>query len=409
MWDPYADFQKMVLSNGLTVYALHMPKRPQAMGFMVHAGAEYDPVGKPGVAHFAEHLVSKNLSIPHEDAEAFFEDQGGNVRFGSTGYPATEYSFFLPNDNSLVARGLDIFGEMLFSAKLEKRVEEEREIILREHEYHWKDQEKLTRIKMERETVYHGWWLERSYNPLGNPSSIKAITQPDVRQFYENHYTPANTSMVAVGGMEPDELFRLASESLLAAKKPGARIPQVQPAQTVEAPLHTYCVQKSKDSACSYRTVALVPGNAYVKIEVLCKMLGKILDQEVRQKRQWTYAAGCGCYDFRHFHGFAAHCSDLAEENLPDMELLVNDCINRLHEAADLFEKIRNSLIKENGMRDWGIKALRNGAMQDLENFQRIITLSEYGRMLQTMTIDDIRGLLPWICPERRWTLICKP
>ena len=64
MYDPYADFEKATLPNGLQVYAAYWPDRPwQYVGFVLHSGANTDPEDLPGVAHFVEHLVSRNISI----------------------------------------------------------------------------------------------------------------------------------------------------------------------------------------------------------------------------------------------------------------------------------------------------------------------------------------------------------
>jgi len=44
MWDPYAEFESATLPNGLKVYAAHWAERPwQAIGFVIHSGAEQDP------------------------------------------------------------------------------------------------------------------------------------------------------------------------------------------------------------------------------------------------------------------------------------------------------------------------------------------------------------------------------
>ena len=133
MWDPYAEFQTATLSNGLSVYAAHWPRRSwQAMGFLVHSGAEHDPEGLEGLSHFVEHVVSENASIPTREIFAFFEGHGGAVNLGITGHPSTQYCFFAPADKAILATAFSIFGHMLLSAKLEKCIERERQVIIGE-------------------------------------------------------------------------------------------------------------------------------------------------------------------------------------------------------------------------------------------------------------------------------------
>jgi len=84
------------------------------MGFLIHSGAEHDPIGLEGLSHFVEHLVSKNTSISSKDISAFLEDCGGIVNFGSTGYPQTYYRFFVPTDKII----LTVIEEKEYLAKI---------------------------------------------------------------------------------------------------------------------------------------------------------------------------------------------------------------------------------------------------------------------------------------------------
>src|SRR3989344_959027 len=138
MWDPFAEFQSETLPNGLTVHAAHWPERPwQAMGFLIHSGAEQDPIGREGVAHFVEHLVSENADVSKKIMCDFFHDSGGMVDLGTTGYPGTSYQLFLPIERSILAKALDIFSSMLVTAQLELQIERERHVIMGEFRQHY--------------------------------------------------------------------------------------------------------------------------------------------------------------------------------------------------------------------------------------------------------------------------------
>src|SRR5258708_2659484 len=118
MLDPYAEFEKATLTNGLDIYAAHWPGRPwEAVGFLIHSGAEQDPVGLEGVGHFTEHMVAANTETDLQKVKNFFEENGGQANFGSTGFYGITYSFWLPIDESIFAQGLAFFGEMLLTAK----------------------------------------------------------------------------------------------------------------------------------------------------------------------------------------------------------------------------------------------------------------------------------------------------
>ncbi|MBI5816885.1 MAG: insulinase family protein [Candidatus Yonathbacteria bacterium] len=167
MWDPYAEFETAVLPNGLTVHAAHWSGRPwEAMGFLVHTGAEHDPIGLEGLAHFVEHMVSKNASIPYKDIKTFFVGSGGSVDLGTTGYPYTHYRFFVPADKNILAGAFSIFGHMLLSAKLERFIERERQVIVGEFHRRYPVKFKFDLDMRKRKMLHAGCWSERIVRPL---------------------------------------------------------------------------------------------------------------------------------------------------------------------------------------------------------------------------------------------------
>src|SRR5690606_14210003 len=111
VWDPYAEFKKITLANGLDIYAAHWPGRAwQGAAIMIHSGARQDPEGKAGLAHFVEHIVNQNGGMSGEEVQDFFADHGGYVNLGATGFLDTHYGFFAPANTSVLAQSFEIFG-----------------------------------------------------------------------------------------------------------------------------------------------------------------------------------------------------------------------------------------------------------------------------------------------------------
>jgi hypothetical protein len=50
-----------------------------------------------------------------------------------------------------------------------------------------------------------------------------------------------------------------------------------------------------------------------------------------------------------------------------------------------------------------------DSVLNDLAKNRRISSLAEDAQEIQALTMDDVRNLLRWFKPERRWTLITKP
>ncbi|MBI4709103.1 MAG: insulinase family protein [Candidatus Portnoybacteria bacterium] len=386
------------------------------MGFLVHTGAEQDPVGLEGLSHFIEHSVSENATVPKKDMDAFFEDCGGMVDFGTTDYSYTRYRFFVPIDKPILARAFSMFGHMLLSAELKKFIERERQVIIGEFHRHYPVKPKLDLAMRERKALYSGFWLERFVRPLGNLKSVRRITQRELQAHYDTHYTPANMSIVGVGGMQLQELVELISESPFAKSKKGLRTLLPIPATDLALPSETrYVFEISKHintplEVGAYRSVAKIPGNINDQvIHILREMFDKVLNEEVRERRAWAYAIDSSQHNFRHFYEFSINCGALALKALDDIEEVIEVRIASIEDREDLFERVKRRRLASNFMIDPTGKGVCDGALDDLADHHRIISLAEIGEDKERVTMDDVRNALQWLRPERRWTLITRP
>jgi len=419
LYDPYAEFGSRRLPNGLSVHAAHWPNRPwEAVGFLIHSGAEQDPAGLEGLAHLTEHLVSQNAGRTKKEIRSFFEGCGGTVGLGRTSFSRTEFNFFAPADKGLLAEAFAIFGRMLIVAELTRSVDQEKTIVVGEFNRHYPNRIGLELDWRERSALYGDCWLGRFVRPLGAPPSIERIAQSDLRSFYDGHYAPANMSVVAVGGMTPDEIIELIAQSPFAENKPGTRTPLPEP--TTSSPLpsekrHVFVASERiaigfSSDAGAYRSVARIPGivDLYA-IRALGRMLGEILTDEVRERRRWTYHIASVPYNYRHFCELAINCDALAANAVDEIEETVDACIGQAIDREDVFEKVKKRSLASMLMLDPTGREIRNRAIGELSDHGRIIPLGEERRAIEDLSMDDIRAVIPWIHRERRWTLVTRP
>jgi len=417
MWDPYAEFQSATLPNGLTVHAAHWPGRPwEAMGFLIHSGAEHDPIGLEGVAHFVEHLVSENTNISRKDISGFFEDCGGSVNLGSTSHAFTEYKFFAPADRRVLAKALVIFGDMLMNARLENLVERERQVITGEFNRRYPIKFQFDLEMRMHKSLYAGYWLERYARPMGAPESISAITQRSIQAYYDIHYTPPNISVVGVGDMNLRELVELLSQSSFSMDKKGSRTPlPVPPLEILPPSENRYIFETSKHITDTprigtYKSVSKIPGSINPQVlRITSNMLSEVLNEEVREKRAWAYSIGSSWRNLRHFYQFSIGCNALSLKAIDTIEEVVEACIVSLKDRGDLFERKKRQAVASLLAIDPTGRDIRDGTLEDLANHQRIISLAETASNLKRVTMEDVRSLLEWLRPEKRWTLIARP
>lgn len=268
----------------------------------------------------------------------------------------------------------------------------------------------------EHKALYAGFWLERFVRPLGNPESVGRITQSELPSHYDAHYTPANMSVVDVGGMQLLELVELLSESSFAVQKKGGRTPLPTPVTDVVPPSETRHVFRFSKyitvpiEVGAYRSVAKIPGNINGRIiRIMKEMFNEVLFEEVREQRAWAYAIDCSRYNFRHFYGFSINCDGLALKAISHIEEVIEAGIASIADREDLLEQAKRRALASNFMIDPTGKDIGDDALDDLAKDQRIISLKGIGDDLEQVTMSDVRSGLQWLQPERRWTLITQP
>jgi predicted Zn-dependent peptidase len=389
------------------------------VSFLIHSGAKQDPIGLEGLAHFTEHALSKNISISYDEIKNIFEAEGGFARLGSTNFLGTKYEFFSSIENKIISQAISIFGELIFSAKIEKEIENESKIILNEFNRAFPlkiDYEEEVRKK---QSVFHGHWLERFTRTLGSPETINKITQKDLQDFYNSQYIPKNISVVAVGGLKIDEIKKIFEDSVFSQEiKGGERTPIEEPIININPPTENRHLIKASEKIseknlinfAGYESVCMLPGDIkYADIKILKGMLNKLLMKEIRENKGWTYSVKTNCHDFGNFYELSINCNNFAPTAVDEMEKIVENCIKNISINNDLFEKIKQREIRSCDMLDLSAEDLCDSATNDLMIKHRIITHTEFLDDFQNSSLDKICKITEFLKPEKRWTSILIP
>ena len=419
MFDPYEGFETVVMPNGLTVHVAHWPDRPWlAAGFVVHSGARIDPIGLEGAAHFVEHLVFMNGSLSNASVEKFFDKIGGTCMLGSTSHKSTNYNFFVPTNHDDLSKAFAVFGEMLLGLRLERFIEEQRKVIL--SEFHKKFPVPVyTDLRWrEQKIVFAGTWLERYISPMGEPNSINRIAQSDLQSYYDSHYTPANMSVVCVGGLSLQEVLVHLNDSPFSKEMTGLRSPL--PEQLSDFPLPSesrHVVETHKIikmdvplERASYSSIVVIPGTVdWSALIVFRNMLNNALFDEIREKYGWTYSIGLSNYNHHAFHEATINCSGIPLHALDQIESCIESCIEFISDRKELFLEMVHGLISNIEGLDMTGRALRDNVMKQLGTEQVFTTSTEDKLIISSVSLDDVREVLKWFAPNRRRTVLTVP
>jgi predicted Zn-dependent peptidase len=417
MRDIYSRFETTTLQNGLTVHHLHWPERAGVrFECIIHSGSRHDPVGKEGVAHFMEHLVSENAQVPYDELRRFFEQNAGeSPRLGTTSLNGTYYGFLSSADPLLLAQALDYYGHMLLHATLEKEIERERQVILGEYASKFPIEFAFEINWRMRQAAFPNTPFGRFISGLGTKETIASLSQTDMQTFYDENYTPANMSIVSAGELTLVEVIAALQNSPFADNKSGSRTPALIPIAHPPLPteaewrFHEGEHFKGKESA-SFMSIAQLPGTlSSTQTWVVREMLAKELFKAVRLERAWTYHIGCEDIFSGDFSEFAIKCSSLEASAIDYIAEVVRDCIEALRDQPDSFAEAKQKLVAMKHFNDPSMAGVVKSARNELLYHGRIVTLTEELSEARDLQFEGIFPVLEFLSPERRWTAIGYP
>lgn len=413
MWDPYAEFETTVLPNGLTVHCSHWPNRTfQIFGFVVHSGANQDPDEKDGLAHFVEHVVSKNGCENRLEMRKFFMQYGDFADFGTTNDLVTKYTFILPNKNEVISKALRMFGSMLIGAELKEEIEHEREIVLAEFRRVYPNNTTIKKFLRQYWLLTQDGKYWRTKSVLGLPSTVGLITKEDLQLFYDNHYSPANMSVISVGGLTSKEVCELLVQSPFANQHNGSRVPASKIISEIDPFFERRTdISRRTRTTCAFETMIRVPGIIPREVlGVLCRLLNSSLTQELREIRRWVYcvkSVGSSYQDS--FYVVSISCEGVSKNNIDSVESIIDDCINRVNHSEDLFIEEIKSARSKRFLFDVGPTGLFDNVLNQISCQQKIVSVEESNREFDSITFDQVISVLPYLHFDKRCTCIVRP
>ncbi|WP_282077905.1 M16 family metallopeptidase [Epibacterium ulvae] len=212
--------QQHRLANGFRIVTEQMPGLQSAsIGIWVAAGARNERAAQNGIAHFLEHMAFKGTKTRSalQIAESI-EDVGGYINAYTSREVTAYYARVLKEDTGLA---MEVIADILQNSVLDPReIEVERNVILQE----------IGQALDTPDDVIFDWLQEQCYRDqpigrsiLGPAERVKSFTQADLAGFITEHYGPSQMILSAAGGIDHDEIVKLA-ESLFGgmSAKPNA-------------------------------------------------------------------------------------------------------------------------------------------------------------------------------------------
>ncbi|MDX2255067.1 MAG: pitrilysin family protein [Pseudanabaenaceae cyanobacterium bins.39] len=206
------------LDNGLTLIHQEMPSvSVVSVDIWVKAGANCDPVGFAGMAHFLEHMIFRGTeAIAAGEFDMVIESEGGDSQ-AATSHDYAHYALTVATEQ--VTHTLPLLVEMLLNAKIDPRhLEQERLVVLEEIRRESDDPDWLAYQHL-MHTAY-GEHHPYGRSILGSIDTVEQITAEQMLEFHRSRYQPQCMTVAIAGAISGEQALDLVNWAFSAADSP---------------------------------------------------------------------------------------------------------------------------------------------------------------------------------------------
>ncbi len=194
-------FKSRVLKNGTTLATItKLPTKAVTISAFIKAGFRFDPIEKPGLAHFTEHMVFNGTkSFPSALQESLALEKIGGWHTAYTWIEHQEHKVHVPKSHFKL--GAKLLLETLAEPRIKiSDIEKEKGVIREEI---LKNQSSPSRAIWDYVWLplfFQNTRLARPYS--GTQKDINNIAKNDVSIFLEKYFQPQNTQVLVAGDLE---------------------------------------------------------------------------------------------------------------------------------------------------------------------------------------------------------------
>lgn len=266
------NIQEHTLKNGMKILVQEDPSIPNvALYTFFHVGSRNEHEGITGLSHFFEHMMFNGAKkYGPGQFDKVMEGTGGNNNAYTTN-DLTVYQDWFPNSQLELIFDLesDRVRDLAFDPKI---VESERQVVYSERRLSVdNDNFGLLDEQLEAAAIiahpYH-------WSVIGWPSDIEKWTLDDLKEYFAKGYSPSNATMVVVGSVKADDIFRLAEKYMepIPAHDPPPPVRTVEPKQLGERRISVHKFAQLPIVEIGYH-VPQAQGPDYYTLELLQTLL----------------------------------------------------------------------------------------------------------------------------------------
>jgi zinc protease len=229
-----ASIQEFKLDNGLKLVVQEDHRSPVVVSQVWYRAGSLDEVnGKTGVAHVLEHMMFKGTKqVKAGQFSRLIAAAGGK----ENAFTSTDYTcYFQQLEKSHLPLSFKLEADRMANLQLsDEEFAKEIKVVMEERRWRTDDKPQSKVNEAFQGTVYRAHPYSRPV--IGFMNDLENMTAADAREWYNNWYAPNNATLVVVGDVKADEVYKLAKQHFgkLKPKVLPVRKPQVEPEQVGE-------------------------------------------------------------------------------------------------------------------------------------------------------------------------------
>lgn len=201
-------FLNHTLANGLQIVAeTNNEAHSTGLGFFVRAGSRDETDRVAGVSHFLEHMVFKGTPRrTADDVNREFDEMGAHYNAFTSEENTVYYAAVLPECQQ---RCVALLADIMRPSLREDDFNTEKQVIIEEISM-YEDQPPFGADERIKELHFGSHPLSRSV--LGTEQTIRDLSVADMRNYFEQRYSPNNMVLAAAGRVDFEQLVRQVEE-----------------------------------------------------------------------------------------------------------------------------------------------------------------------------------------------------
>src|SRR5262245_21509940 len=225
---PTIPFEKYKLKNGLEVVLSEDHTLPLvSVNIWYHVGPANEKAGRTGFAHLFEHMMFEGSQHVGSKAHiAYLEGAGATDINGTTNFDRTNYYETIPSNQLELALWLesDRVGYLLGTLDIEK-LANQRDVVRNERRQSVENapyglaEEALVHLMLPKNHPYYA-------EVIGSHADVEAAKLEDIREFFQQYYTPNNATMAIVGDFDKSTVKSLV-EKYFGSIPTGPAVPKI--------------------------------------------------------------------------------------------------------------------------------------------------------------------------------------